>query len=201
MFEESFFFFADFGDYERGLSATMVPLSMLGTGATLTVGDFAETLFAWKGLAVGLAAQLLLVPAWAGLMMFTLDLIPTGFGGLSVAGAVGVATGLALIAAMPGGSLSNLLTFLGNGNVALSVSLTAITTFVCLLTTPVVLAALIAVQVPGKFEIDKSQIILDIGLFLIVPLLVGMVVRACVSTEQQVLFTKLTVRAAFVCSP
>ncbi len=201
MFEESFFFFADFRDYERGLSATMVTLSMLGMGATLTVGDFAETLFAWKGLAVGLAAQLLLVPAWAGLMMFTLDLFPMGFGGLSVAGAVGVATGLALIAAMPGGSLSNLLTFLGNGNVALSVSLTAITTFVCLLTTPVVLAALITVQVPGKFEIDKSQIMLDIGLFLIVPLLVGMVVRACVSTEQQVLFTKLTVRAAFVCSP
>ncbi|GFO81161.1 MAG: hypothetical protein A49_07880 [Methyloceanibacter sp.] len=66
MFGQSFWFFSNFGEFERGLSAAMVTLSMLGMGATLTVRDFATTLFAWKGLAVGMAAQLLLVPAWAG---------------------------------------------------------------------------------------------------------------------------------------
>lgn len=196
MFEQPFWFFANFGEYERGLSATMVTLSMLGMGATLTVRDFANTLFAWKGLAVGMVAQLLLVPAWAGLIMFVLGLFPSGFGGLSMAGAIGIATGIALIAAMPGGSTSNLLTFVGNGNVALSVALTAITTFVCLIATPIVLASLIMVQVPGNFEIDKSQIMLDIGLFLIVPLLVGMVVRVSLNAQQQAMFTKLMVRAS-----
>lgn len=196
MFEQPFWFFTNFSEYERGLSATMVILSMLGMGATLTVRDFANTLFAWKGLAVGMVAQLLLVPAWAGLMIFVLGLFPSGFGGLSMSGAIGIATGIALIAAMPGGSTSNLLTFIGNGNVALSVALTAITTFVCLIATPIVLASLIMVQVPGKLEIDKSQIMLDIGLFLIVPLLVGMVVRVNVNAQQQAMFTKLMVRAS-----
>lgn len=181
MLDQSFWFFANFGAIERSLSAAMVTLSMLGMGATLTVRDFANTLYAWKGLAVGIAAQLLLVPAWAGLTMFVLGLFPEDFGGLSAAGAVGIATGLALIAAMPGGSVSNLLTFIGNGNVALSVSLTAITTFACLLATPIVLASLVTVQVPGDFAIDTSQIMLDIGVYLIAPLLAGMVVRVYTS--------------------
>ncbi len=198
MLDHPFWFFTHFGEVERGLSATMVTLSMLGMGATLTVRDFATTLFAWKGLAVGMAAQLLLVPAWAGLLMFALGLIPAGFGGLSAGGAVGIATGLALVAAMPGGSVSNLLTFIGNGNVALSVSLTAITTFACLFATPVVLAALVSVQVPGDFAIDTSRIMLDIGLFLIAPLLAGMVVRATTTLKQQIFFIKVMVRASLV---
>ena len=196
MLELPTWFFTNFSEIERGLSAAMVTLSMLGMGATLTVRDFATTLFAWKGLAVGMAAQLLLVPAWAGLLMFVTGLLPAGFGGLSAAGAVGIATGLALIAAMPGGSVSNLLTFIGNGNVALSVSLTAITTLACLLATPIVLASLVTVQVPGDFDIDKSRIMLDIGMFLIAPLLAGMIVRACTTLRQQVFFIKAMVRTS-----
>lgn len=196
MLDPVFSFFTNFSDYERVLSATMVTFSVLGMGATLTVRDFANTLAAWRGLAVGLVVQLVLVPIWAGLTMFVVGMVPEDFGGLSFAGAVGIATGIALIAAMPGGSLSNLLTFIGNGNVALSVSLTAITTFICLFATPIVLAALVTVQVPGDFEIDTSQIMLDIGLFLIVPLLVGMIVRRWTHSKQQILFTKYMVRAS-----
>ncbi len=196
MFDQPFWFSANFGAYERDLSATMVVLSMLGMGATLTVRDFANTFVAWKALAVGMVAQLLLVPLWAGLVMIFLGVLPSGFGGLSMSGAIGIATGIALIAAMPGGSTSNLLTFIGNGNVALSVALTAITTFVCLIATPIVLATLVMVEVPGNFEIDKSQIMLDIGLFLIAPLLVGMVVRANVNAQQQAMFTKVMVQAS-----
>ena len=94
--------------------------------------------------------------------------------------------------------MSNLLTFIGNGNVALSVSLTAITTFACLIATPIVLASLVMVQVPGDFDIDKSQIVMDIGLFLIAPLLAGMVVRAYTTLPQQVFFIKFMVRASLV---
>lgn len=196
MFDQRLSFFANFGDYERALSATMVIFSMLGMGATLSFRDFSNTLLAWRSFAVGMVAQLLLVPAWAGLMMYVLGLLPVGFGGLSNAGTVGITTGLALIAAMPGGSLSNLLTFIGNGNVALSITLTATTTLICLIATPILLATLITVRVPGSFGIDKSRIVLDIGLFLLAPLLVGMVARLFVNAQQQVMFTKLMVRAS-----
>ncbi|MGD8355157.1 MAG: bile acid:sodium symporter [Methyloceanibacter sp.] len=196
MLDQPLSFFSNFDQYERYLSATMVTFSMLGMGATLTVRDFANTLSAWRGLAVGLVAQLVLVPIWAGLTLFAISLFPTGFGGLTAAGAIGIATGIALIAAMPGGSLSNLLTFIGNGNVALSVSLTAVTTLICLFATPIVLAALVNVRVPGNFEIDKLQIMLDIGQFLIAPLLAGMLFRRLSHSKQQVLFTKVMVRAS-----
>jgi len=191
-------FFSDFNQYERVLSTTMVTFSMLGMGATLTVRDFVNTLTAWRGLAVGFAAQLILVPIWAGLTMFVIGMIPDGFGGLTAAGAIGITTGIALLAAMPGGSLSNLLTFIGNGNVALSVSLTAVTTFLCLFATPIVLAALVSVQVPGSFAIDKLQIMLDIALFLIAPLLLGMLVRRLTHSKRQIQFTKIMVRASLV---
>jgi len=196
MLDQPLSFFSDFGQYERVLSTTMVTFSMLGMGATLTVRDFANTLVAWRGLAIGLIAQLVLIPIWAVMTMFVVGLIPEGFGGLTAAGAIGLTTGLALIAAMPGGSLSNLLTFIGNGNVALSVSLTGVTTFICLFATPIVLAALVSVQVPGSFDIDKWQIMLDIALFLIAPLLVGMLVRRLTHSKQQILFTKVMVRAS-----
>jgi BASS family bile acid:Na+ symporter len=196
MLDQPFSFFSNFDQYERVLSATMVTFSMLGMGATLTVRDFANILTAWRALAVGLGAQLVLVPIWAGLTMFVMSSLPSGFGGLTAAGAIGIATGIALIAAMPGGSLSNLLTFIGNGNVALSVSLTAITTCICLFATPIVLGALVSVRVPGNFEIDKLQIMTDIGLFLIAPLLAGMLFRRLSHSKQQILFTKLMVRAS-----
>ena len=198
MLDQPLWFFANFGDYEHALSAVMVTLSMLGMGATLTVRDLADTIFAWKGLAVGLVIQLLLVPVWAGLVILILSLLPAGFGDMSATGAIGIATGLALIAAMPGGALSNLITFIGNGNVALSVALTAVTTFFCLFATPIVLGFLMTVQVPGDFEIDKVRIMMDIGLFLIAPLLVGMVVRVYATTAQQERFTTLMVRASLV---
>jgi BASS family bile acid:Na+ symporter len=196
MLDQPLSFFSNFDQYERILSATMVTFSMLGMGATLTVRDFANILTTWRGLAVGLGAQFVLVPIWAGLTMFVMSLFPTGFGGLTATGAIGIATGIALIAAMPGGALSNLLTFIGNGSVALSVSLTAITTLICLLATPIVLAALVNVRVPGNFEIDKLQIMMDIGLFLIAPLLAGMLFRRLSHSKQQVLFTKAMVRAS-----
>lgn len=195
MFDQQFLLFANFGEYERALSATMVIFSMLGMGATLTVRDFVNTLFAWRALTVGMVAQLLLVPAWAGLVMYVLGLLPESFGGLSNAGAVGIRAGLALIAAMPGGSLSNLLTFIGNGNVALSITLTATTTLICLIATPVVLATLVTVRVPGSFGIDKFQIMRDIGAFLLAPLVVGMVVRTLLDAQRQTMFTRFMVRA------
>ena len=195
--EQPFWFFANYGDYERGLSSLMVSCAMLGMGATLTCRDFLNTLLNWKSLAVGMLAQLALVPVWAALVMVLIDFIPSGFGGLTIAGGVGIATGIALMAAMPGGAASNLFTFLGHGNVVLSVSLTALTTVLCLVTTPIVLGLLINVKIPGDYQIDSVRIVLDIGLFLLAPLVLGMLVRAIVP-HWSVPFSKIMVRASLL---
>ena len=197
MLEQPFWFFANYGDYERGLSSLMVGCAMLGMGATLTWRDFLNIVVNWKGLAVGMLAQLVLVPVWAALVMVFIEVVPSGFGGLTIAGSVGIATGIALMAAMPGGSASNLFAFLGNGNLALSVSLTTLTTFFCLVTTPVVLGLLISVHIPGDYQIDSLRIVVDIGLFLLVPLIAGMLVRE-ILPDWSLPFSKIMVRASLL---
>jgi len=171
----SFWFFANYANYERDLSSGMIGIAMLGMGASLTIRDFTGVLLVWKGVAVGMGIQFILVPIWACIVLVLLAQIPANISGLTAADSAGFALGIALIAAMPGGSTSNLLTFVGRGNVALSVTLTAFTTFLCLVTTPILVDYLISFQFPGTLVIDAWDIVLDIALFLVVPLLIGMV--------------------------
>jgi BASS family bile acid:Na+ symporter len=82
--------------------------------------------------------------------------------------------GIAIIAAIPGGASSNIFTFLARGNVPLSISITALTSFACLVTTPVILDFLIADFMPDNFSMPTMRVAIEIGLCLLVPLLVGM---------------------------
>jgi BASS family bile acid:Na+ symporter len=84
--------------------------------------------------------------------------------------------GVALVAAIPGGTMSNVFTFLARGNVALSIALTAVTSFLCLLTTPIVLGLLISQHVPTDFDMPAAKIAVEITLILMLPLVMGMVV-------------------------
>jgi BASS family bile acid:Na+ symporter len=192
---EPFWFFADYGEYERALSSVMIGAAMLGMGASLTARDFAGVFIVWRGFAVGMLAQILVAPAVAAICIALWSMIPGHLSGLRPEDSAGIAIGIALMAAMPGGSTSNLLTFLGRGNVALSVTLTTITTFVCLITTPVVVELLIAYRIPGELRIDATRIVTDIALFLIVPLICGMGIGA-VAGEHKRLFTRIMVRFA-----
>ncbi|NND50065.1 MAG: hypothetical protein HKN60_07415, partial [Rhizobiales bacterium] len=152
MFGEPFWFFTHYGEVERSLSSLMISCAMLGMGASLSLRDFARVFIVWRGFAIGMLIQIALVPVFAGIFISLLALIPQETSGLAPADMTGIVLGIALMAAMPGGSSSNLLTFIGNGNVALSVALTAITTFVCLVTTPIVIELLIAFQIPGTLQ-------------------------------------------------
>lgn len=197
MFTEPFWFFENYSDYERGLSSLMISLAMLGMGASLSVRDFRGVFVVWKGFAVGMGTQILLIPVWAAVMLVMLAHVPQSLTGIAAADATGIAIGIALVAASPGGSASNLFTFLGKGNVALSVALTAITTFVCLVTTPIVVDLLVAAQIPGTVKVDPVRIVLDIALFLIVPLLAGMALRPVLGDRRE-LFTRTMVRASLL---
>jgi len=148
--------------HEYWFAATQLALAMLGMGATLRVRDFVAVVQQPRALVFGLLVQLILVPlfAWA-LIVFTQP-------------AVGMAIGLALCASIPGGTMSNVLTFLARGHVALSIALTAICSFACLVTTPIVLDLLIAAQLPGDFEMPAARIAVEITLILMLPLVAGM---------------------------
>jgi len=197
MFGEPFWFFAEYGEYERRLSAVMISCAMLGMGASLSLRDFANVFVLWRGFAIGMAVQILAVPVYAAGFLWLLHQVPEDYSDVAAADMTGVALGIALMAAMPGGSTSNLFTFLGRGNVALSVALTAITTFVCLVTTPIVIELLIAFQIPGELEIDALGIVLDIAIYLIVPVVTGMVIGARMKERRQ-RFTSVMVRISLV---
>ena len=132
--------------------------AMLGMGATLTPRDFREVLIEPRAVSSGTAIQLLLVP------LVALAFI-AAFG---IAG--GVAVGIALIAAIPGGTTSNIFTFFARGNVALSITITALTTLACLFTTPLILEFLITQYMPDDFTMPRGQIMTEIALTLLLPL-------------------------------
>lgn len=148
--------------YEYWFAAFQLITAMLGMGATLTVDDFKDVVREPKSISYGMLIQLLLVPI-IGLLFMSL------FG---LAG--GVAVGIALIVAIPGGTTSNIFTYMARGNVPLSISITGLTTLGCLITTPLILGLLITDYLPSDFAMPTQQIVTEIGLTLLLPLFVGM---------------------------
>jgi len=82
----------------------------------------------------------------------------------------GIATGLVLVAAVPGGTMSNILTYFAKANVPLSIALTAIATTGCLLTTPLVLQIFAGSAVGADVQMPGN------ALFLLLPLALGMMI-------------------------
>ena len=150
-------------NYEYWFAATQLALAMLGMGATLKVRDFVAVAKNPWAISVGVVVQVLAVPlvAYVLLAVFSLD--------------TGIAIGLALCAAIPGGTMSNVFTFLGRGHIALSIALTGVTTVACLVTTPIVLGFLISEHMPADFSMPAAAIALEIALILLLPLVLGMI--------------------------
>jgi BASS family bile acid:Na+ symporter len=142
-------------------------------GLLLAVEDFREVFRRPRALFAGIGLQLLVVPliAFAISRVFPLE--------------VGLVAGLALVAAVPGGTLSNLITYLAKGNVALSVSLTAITTVLTLVTTPLVLRALLVSQIPADLAMPVERVARDIALCLLLPLAAGIAIGARVPSRRR----------------
>ena len=150
--------------YEYWVAAFQLVFAMFGMGATLTLNDFKVVFRAPKAVALGVAIQILAVPLAAYLFIQ----------GFSLGG--GVAIGVALIAAVPGGTTSNIFTYFAKGNVPLSISITGLTTLACLITTPLILTFLITQYLPAEFVMPRQQIVIEIALTLLLPLIAGMLV-------------------------
>lgn len=150
--------------YEYWFAAAQLFLAMLGMGATMTVRDFQDVVLQPRSFAIGTGIQVVLVP-----------LLAYGFiRALGIDDALAV--GIAICAAIPGGTVSNIFTLLARGNVALSIAITAVTTVACLITTPLVLGFLIAHYMPADFAMPVARIAFEIGICLLFPLVLGMVI-------------------------
>ena len=148
--------------HEYWFAAIQLILAMLGMGATLTGRDFRDVVREPIAVTLGSAIQIVAVPLTAFLFLRLLGVHD------------GVAVGIALIAAIPGGTVSNIFTFFARGNSALSISITALTTLVCLVSTPLILSLLISQYLPPDFAMPRAQIVREIALTLLLPLAIGM---------------------------
>lgn len=175
-------FITNYADYEYALASSQLFLAMLGMGALLAPSDFLLEVKNPKGLLCGLGFQWLAVPLIALLLASTLP-IPAG-----------IAAGLILIAAVPGGTLSNILTHFGNGNITLSISLTGITTVAALGMTPLLLDLMIGQHLPPDFQMPTGRILQEIGVTLIFPLAAGMVIKQKLGETRSEIFSRWVIR-------
>ena len=143
---------------------------MFGLGLGLTVADF-KRLTKYPGdFIVGFFGQVILLPIVAFILIHIISLPPE------------LALGTMLIAAAPGGVMSNILTKFANGDVALSVTLTAIISLISVITVPFIIfnsAGFLNIEI-GK-EISMLNIALKMFIAVTVPVALGMIVRALMS--------------------
>lgn len=161
--------------YEYALASAQLAFAMLGMGALLTPRDFARIAREPRALGIGLAAQLVAVP-----------LLAVGLGA-ALALEAGIAAGLVLVAAVPGGTMSNVVTYLGRGNTALSISMTAVCTIGSLVTTPALLRLFVGAHLPADFEMPVGRVAREIGVMLLLPLATGMFLGHRLDVRREIL--------------
>jgi len=139
---------------------------MLGLGLGLSVKDFTRILRTPKDFFVGFFSQLVILPIIALGVALVLNLpIP-------------IAIGLMIIAAAPGGVTSNVLTKFANGDVALSISLTAVTSLLSIISVPFIVinsANFFGVSITA--DISMTGIALKMALVVTIPVIIGMIIR------------------------
>ena len=146
-------------------------LIMFGVALHLNVEDFYRVIRRPKAPLVGLISQFLLLPSLTWGLVLLMEPCPS------------MALGMFLVAACPGGNISNFMTMMARGDIALSVSLSAVSTSLAVIFTPLNFAFWANQYEPARvllqtIALDPFEIFLKILLILILPLLVGMWVAA-----------------------
>jgi len=142
-------------------------LIMLGLGLGLTTQDFTRVLKNPKDFLVGFVSQLIILPIVAFALIKVLGTSPE------------IALGVMIIAAAPGGITSNVLTRFAKGDVALSVSLTAVISIISIVTVPLIVftsADLLGISFADQ-NINITGTALKMSLVVAVPVILGMIIR------------------------
>jgi len=149
------------------LKPAIVPLLgivMFGMGMTLKIEDFARVLKKPVIVALGVALQFLLMPLIAWILFKLFDL------------PVEIAAGLVLVGSCPGGTASNVICYLAHGDVPLSITLTAVSTMLAVVATPLLTWFYIGRSVP----VPVASMFISIMKIVIIPVLMGIALNAVV---------------------
>jgi len=154
-----------------GIVTTIAPIAlaliMLTLGASLTTKDFTRVVQNPKDFFIGIVCQLILLPVIAYLLIIILKT------------PIELALGVMLIAAAPGGVTSNVLTKFANGDVALSITLTAITSLISIVSVPYVVFLSIELFDITYVKKEVSMLSISLKMFFVVtvPVIIGMIIR------------------------
>ena len=151
----------------KTIAPVCLAIIMFGLGLGLTVADFTRLLKIPRDFIVGFFGQVILLPIVAFILIQIISLPPE------------LALGTMIIAAAPGGVMSNVLTKFANGDVALSISLTAVVSLISVITVPLIIynsADFLGIEITKK--ISMLNIALKMFVAVTIPVMFGMIVRA-----------------------
>ncbi|WP_426455621.1 bile acid:sodium symporter family protein [Acinetobacter sp. KB005] len=134
---------------------------MLGMGMTMTVDDFKGVLQSPKAVLIGVVAQFVVMPGLAFVLCKLFQLPPE------------IAVGVILVGCCPGGTASNVITYMAKGNVALSVACTSVSTLLA----PVLTPAIFYLLASQWLKIDAASMFVSILQVVLLPIVVGLILR------------------------
>lgn len=139
----------------------LLSLVLFTMGTTLKLNNFLDVFKSPKEIIVGISSQYVIMPiiAFALASIFSLDLALT--------------VGLILVGTVPGGTASDVITFLAKGDVALSVSLTAISTLLSPILTPIITLLIIGNHIP----FNPTEMFISIIQIVIIPIVIGLLLN------------------------
>src|SRR5690606_26703792 len=140
----------------------LLGIIMLGMGMTMTVDDFKGVLQSPKAVFIGVVAQFAVMPGLAYLLCKMMNL-PSE-----------IAIGVILVGCCPGGTASNVITYMAKGNTALSVACTSVSTLLAPILTPAIFYLLASQWI----EINALSMLVSILQVVLFPILLGLIVRS-----------------------
>ena len=145
-------------------------LVMFGVALDIRVSDFTNLMKSPKAVIVGVISQFILIPLVTWLLILATSPVPS------------IALGMIMVAACPGGNISNFMTKLAGGNTALSISLTAFASLAALVMTPLNFAIWGNIYEPTRMilksvSVAPSEVARFVLLILGIPLILGMVIK------------------------
>ncbi|WP_136066523.1 bile acid:sodium symporter family protein [Modicisalibacter radicis] len=152
-----------------GYIKTLLVIIMFAMGLTLSKDDFARVVKSPKPIAVGVVLQFLIMPLAALLVSLLLGLSPE------------LTTGMVLVGATAGGTSSNVMTWLAGGHVALSVSMTMVSTLVSVFATPLLTLLLVGQSV----DVPVAGMLTSIAQLVVAPIVLGVVIHHLLGTRIQ----------------
>ncbi|MEQ9466791.1 MAG: bile acid:sodium symporter family protein [Ekhidna sp.] len=143
---------------------------MFGVAINLRIEDFIRVIKSPKSALAGILSQFIVLPALTYLLILIIQPRPS------------FALGMMLVAACPGGNISNFMTAMARGNTALSVSLTAVSSSLAIIMTPINLTFWAGMYPPTasiltEVSLDFWQLLKTITVLLLVPIVLGMLLR------------------------